>query len=246
MDPQNAQVLQQPVNSQPIAQKEFRNESSDSNPFKKVLLIVLGFIVLLGVAGGSYYLGMKQRSSAIVVSNRKMISTSPTLATTNTPTNNPTPTSSPSANWQTYTSPSHTFSIKYPSIFYLDSTGRGADYIFNDKSTMNIYFSNFKGTPLTTNQLAITLLSTVENFNGNLQGLANRVSGGSQTNVPYTQVTLAGMTGIKTIYHNTVNDDVEEYAFSTTKGMIWLSAEPANSQFISQFEQMMQTLQISQ
>lgn len=90
------QSVQQPTN-QPV--------NSKSDPFNKVLLIMLAVLILLAVAAGSYYLGSKQEPS-----EKMMTTSSPTLA----PIISPTPTPDPTVDWQVYTNTKYTISLKYP------------------------------------------------------------------------------------------------------------------------------------
>lgn len=101
MDPNAVQNPSQPP-VQPLPVQSV-SEVPSKNWLKSFLLILLGVVVLLAVAGGSYYLGTQKISTSTVATKAKVSPTSP-----------PTPTPDTTANWQTYTAPTIAISVKYP------------------------------------------------------------------------------------------------------------------------------------
>src|SRR5260221_2825808 len=104
MDP-NAQQPQQPVPQQPIPPQPISKEVLDqelphsSSPLPKMLLVLLGVIVVLGLIGAAYYLGTQK--NAMVTSSQKPTPAAPTESVTSVPT--AMPTSVILADWKTYT-----------------------------------------------------------------------------------------------------------------------------------------------
>src|SRR5258706_12903154 len=99
MDPnQQKNLAQQPV-QQSVSQQVV--EVSKKKSMHKILLIILGIVILSGVAGGAYYLGTKQNTS-FMISNEKKVSVPPKQTITGSPSNSPSPTPDPTADWKTY------------------------------------------------------------------------------------------------------------------------------------------------
>lgn len=117
MDP-NAQQPQQEV-PQSIPQQELHQEMPHSS-LPKMLWIVLGVIVALGLIGSAYYLGIKK--GATFVSHETTLK--PTLAVPTTIVTQLAPSTTvptvvdATANWQTYTNTQYGYSIKYPSNWF--------------------------------------------------------------------------------------------------------------------------------
>lgn len=108
-------ISKPPVTPQPSVQHELHNEVPNSNSLSRIVLIVLGLILLIGIARGSYYLGTKKNVAVVPTQTVKI---SPTIFQI-TPTNSPlSPTIEPTTNWQPYTKgefiQSAGFSIDYP------------------------------------------------------------------------------------------------------------------------------------
>lgn len=237
--PQQPNPLQNQANTQQQVNQYAPSQSQESNFMKRVLFVLIGFLLLLAVGSGAYYLGTKNTNGKVIV-EKSTVNLSPTSAIKT----QPSPTENPTTNWKTYTVAD--FSLQYPQTFYLDQEPRGAVYIFNDQQAMKLYISGTTNypLPLTTNQIAISLISLPENFNNNLQGLANRIAGGSQTNVAYTPVTVHGHTGVKVLWTDFAGNKMESYGFLYNTGFVWISALPSNSSFMPAFEQMINSLQI--
>jgi len=105
----NAQQPQQPVNPQPVQQQSQQAvPTSSRSSLPNMLFFALGIIVVLGLMGGSYYLGTKK--SATIVSNEKTA----VIPTKSIPTVTATPAPDVTANWKVYTNPTYHFSFKYP------------------------------------------------------------------------------------------------------------------------------------
>lgn len=124
--------LQQPNIQESVVQSEFHNESPASNSFKKMLFIMFGIIVVLGIAGGSYYLGTKKNVAVIPTQSVKISPTIFQIAPTNSPLS---PIVKPTTNWQLYTKgefiESAGFSIDYPTGWRVNikkETNLYADY----------------------------------------------------------------------------------------------------------------------
>lgn len=111
MDNQNLMSKQTipPLTSPPIEK---------SKEWFKILLIVIGFLIVLGLFGNIYLLLRKENQKPVV-----QITPTPTQTVflpTSIPTQTallPTPTIDPTANWKVYTEPQYGFSFKYePSV----------------------------------------------------------------------------------------------------------------------------------
>lgn len=108
--PQQQYTQQPPVSEQyrqpytPPAPEIDDEESSGSG--KRIFMGILGLIVIIVIAAGSYYLGT-QRSSSNVSVSKKTVAVTPTTV--------PSPTPDITVNWSTYTNAKYMYSIKYPS-----------------------------------------------------------------------------------------------------------------------------------
>lgn len=131
MNPNEQQEAQQPVAPQPVEQVQAQSQSQLS--LSKVLLILFGVLVVLGLMGGSYYLGTKQQGSVSMVSYTKQV--------TATPTNTPAPTADPTVNWKAFTDIS--FSIKYPNNW--TASGDAGSIEFYDPMSMQKVVGNGGG-----------------------------------------------------------------------------------------------------
>lgn len=132
MDPN--QQLTQPTNlpQQVSAEMPIPKKSS---PFGKIILIVVGVIVLLGVGGGAYYLGTLQNKN-IPVDDMNLKDASQVVGQI------PTPTPDPTVNWKTY---SDTYiSFKYP--YTWSQKGDAGIMEFENSSTMQPEMGNGGGT----------------------------------------------------------------------------------------------------
>lgn len=132
MDP-NVQQPQQQV-TQSATQQALHQEMPHSS-LPKMLWIALGVIVVTGLVGGAYYLGIKKE--ATVVSNEttsKPTVVSPTVMVTQAASSTAIPTVvDTTANWQTYTA--NMYSIKYPNTWKLKSSVNPTD--------SSVIFQNF-------------------------------------------------------------------------------------------------------
>lgn len=75
------------------------------------ILIVLGIVATLGIAGGAYYLGTNKAPS-----QPQQVNTSQTPQ----PSQIPSPTSDETANWKTYTNTKYGYEIQYPQDKFID------------------------------------------------------------------------------------------------------------------------------
>lgn len=84
------------------------------------ILILVGILVIVGIAGGAYYFG---KSAAPKPQNPVVSQISqPTSVTSSIPANSPVPTSvGEAANWKTYKSDNYGYSFRYPSSFWITS-----------------------------------------------------------------------------------------------------------------------------
>ena len=112
MDQNSEQNLTPPVAPQPLPQQSVA--TSHGNAIKKLLLILLGLVFLLGLAGGAYYLGSKD-----ILSNNVSVKNNANKIVTNVASATPTP--DPTADWKVYEQSADTtgvgmpgFSLKYP------------------------------------------------------------------------------------------------------------------------------------
>lgn len=94
---------------------------SEKNLVNKVFFIFLGVILLLAIAGGSYYLGTKQQGTQNQTKEKISMTSLPTQqenqtnsVTIKTPSVFPSPTADPTASWQLYTNAKYNFSIRHP------------------------------------------------------------------------------------------------------------------------------------
>ena len=91
------------------------------------ILILIGILVLVGVASGAYYLGRVSKSAQVVSQPQ------PTPQPTSVPQTSP---NDETANWKTYTNTKHNFSINHP-INFVESA-QNTDYGFIGEK---IYFN---------------------------------------------------------------------------------------------------------
>lgn len=92
-------------------------ELMDKQEGQLLVLVLIGILVLAGVAGGAYFLGKSSKSEPVKVTSQ----TQPPPQPTSVPQVSPTPDVSSvptdtaeTVNWLTFTSTKHTYSIKYP------------------------------------------------------------------------------------------------------------------------------------
>lgn len=129
MDPL-AEQTEQPIIPQPIQQPVVQTVLTPS-PLPKIVLIILGVVIVLGLIGGAYYLGIQRNTG--VISNEK-----PVMYLTKTATISKTPTSTPdvTGNWNTFTSDqylnliandyanhdrkTHTLTFQYPTSWKIE------------------------------------------------------------------------------------------------------------------------------
>ncbi|MDO8570767.1 MAG: hypothetical protein Q7R97_04250 [Candidatus Daviesbacteria bacterium] len=83
------------------------------------IIIILGIVLLLGIAGGAYYFGKSQVA--------RPQSTQPTITPSSITDTSPAPTGTgETVNWKTYTDLANTYSMKYPSQLFPNTCGDGA------------------------------------------------------------------------------------------------------------------------
>lgn len=83
------------------------------------ILIALGIILILGIVGGTYYLGTLKNQQAVSFGNKPQSQNPGVTSQT------PQPTPNETANWKTYTDTKYGFSLKYPinyNVAVLDNT----------------------------------------------------------------------------------------------------------------------------
>lgn len=122
--------LSVPQQSRPVVQQESYKEITKSNSFKRIIFIVVCLVVLIGILGGSYYLGTKKNMPIVSNQTSKISSyTTPTKSVITSPTSNKI------ASWEPYTKgeiiPNAGFSIDYPTGWTVNlkkETNLYADY----------------------------------------------------------------------------------------------------------------------
>jgi hypothetical protein len=216
--------------TQPTPQKRLPSWLTTVTPFSKYLAMAL--FILLPFTG--FYLGIKYQEKVTVI---------PPVVSEIQKTTIQTPTHVSTAGWKTFTDKfvGFGFAIKYPSDYYqANSGGTGAvTYIADSANTVNNTY--FAGKTLQNNQLLITIVSVVEAY-PNMQKLANRIAGGTQQDVPFSIVNIAGQQAVKVIYNN-----VESYGIiPNSKNLTWISAQPATSIQIQTFETMMSSFKFTE
>jgi len=102
---QNAQQSQQSITPQPNTNQEFHQEMPQHSSMPKVMWMILGLLIILGLIGGAYYLGAKSKQANISATEMK---TSPSVVKAS-----PTPKSQ--VGWKTYADKQYGFSFQYPS-----------------------------------------------------------------------------------------------------------------------------------
>lgn len=100
------------------------------------ILILVGILVIIGIAGGAYYLGKSQNSQP--KSQSQVVSQTPTPS----PNANLVPNASAeTANWKTYINDTYAFQIKYPEKFNLNENIRKENFYDN---LVSISYQNTK------------------------------------------------------------------------------------------------------
>jgi hypothetical protein len=188
-----------------------------------------------------------------------------------TPTATPTPTIDPTANWKTYTSVNGDFTMKYPATFYSSKIAvyeGGGDEIYLADSKETISKSQ-QNTSLSNQNILIQPIELsfgeVGDATGHtkdeiLEKIANRLGTSKlvdgSVNVPwinenggmldgkqyyysanFTKLTVSGTSAARVV----TNDNIV-YIIMRDNGYISLSASPANSIFIGDFDKMVSTL----
>lgn len=113
MDP-NVQQSQQPIVPQ-STKTQVPPQMQRSSSLPKRLLSVLGALIVLGLIGGAYYLGVKNNEQQITKT-----ATQSMLSPTGLPTISPTQYTTQYENWLTYTNKTYNYSFMYPSSWVLD------------------------------------------------------------------------------------------------------------------------------
>jgi len=140
------------------------------------ILILVGVLVL--IAGGVYYLGIKK---APVQQVQNPMVTFQTAQATPTPS-----TSDQTVNWKTYTNNENNYSFKYPQTWQLEQEGTTIR-IFDPKSKYSESFSFITYSPVSPKKLS---LLSIEDFVKQ-----------QQDNIPYLQftpITIGGIEGKRT------------------------------------------------
>lgn len=119
------------------------------------MIILVGILVIVAIAGGAYYLGT-QKTPTTQVQNPVIISQTPqpTAISQITPTSSPNPVDG-TTSWKTYEYGSFTF--KYPSSYYF--TGDPAFFITDTKATYDSFAAGNSKTPSNNNVLIISGVS---------------------------------------------------------------------------------------
>ncbi len=220
-------VVEPPSSAKPSDYQNINNVTSPTNPFfyhrssklKDILIgvLFLAIVIVLIISGANYI------SKNNHVNNQRAPSA--------------TPTPNPLSGWKTYVDSQTGISFKYPPDFYLvaPTTSGGVIYLSNSKDTFDTFTSK---KPLQKNQLLISVTSLIETYNG-MQELADKIAGGT-TNVSYSTAEINGVKSAKL-----TNNNVESYGIPINEGFTQISAQPADSDMINTFEQVVKTFTVS-
>lgn len=148
MEAENLQSLQYPSAPQPVMQPAPRHGLP---LFLKILFVLVGIVVLLGLLTGAYILGEKQ-SAQFQIDGGDVVRPSRTT---------PTPTPNLTANWQTYVS--STYSINYPNTWKMkaDSFNPNAQSFYDPASLIACSPNHCSGS-LPTTYVDISTLASSE------------------------------------------------------------------------------------
>lgn len=169
------------------------------------IIVILGIVLLLGVAGGAYYFGTRKaitpidpractQEAKICPDGTSVGRTGPTCEFSPCPTVAPANTTAETADWKTYTNTKYNYSIKYPADYSAAETS--PDYVrifqgFNDPKlpetetylSIQIDTSSFKDSKITykitpdgkTLRITSVIMSTEDNDKQKVQSIFDQI-----------------------------------------------------------------------